>query len=242
MRNCASGMQAIDSAMANIQNGRCATGPGRRRRCPVACAAAVFRGDGALVCPDDAGENHRPEDCGFRQAASIATAVAGDRPAEGADRSGDWSADGADRGKPRLALRHLAAADGSIQRCAATSAPSRRVPPDTSARSCRWLMARARSMTEDDGVRADSSMDGLSPAEAFFRSRYGRVTPGNSSQITDGAAWLLLASRPPSTNGGSSRSAESPTASGPALDPAQMGLGPVHAATPILQRHAVRAR
>jgi hypothetical protein len=63
----------------------------------------------------------------------------------------------------------------------------------------------------------DSSMAGLAKLKPFFDRKYGRVTPGNSSQITDGAAWLILAS----AGGGrqvasSSRSARSPTANGPA--------------------------
>jgi acetyl-CoA C-acetyltransferase len=37
-------------------------------------------------------------------------------------------------------------------------------------------------------------MAGLARLKPFFDRKYGRVTPGNSSQITDGAAWLLLAS------------------------------------------------
>jgi acetyl-CoA C-acetyltransferase len=37
-------------------------------------------------------------------------------------------------------------------------------------------------------------MAGLARLKPFFDRKYGRVTPGNSSQITDGAAWLILAS------------------------------------------------
>ena len=47
---------------------------------------------------------------------------------------------------------------------------------------------------EDDGLRRDSSMAGLAKLKPFFDKKYGSITPGNSSQITDGAAWLLLAS------------------------------------------------
>jgi acetyl-CoA C-acetyltransferase len=66
------------------------------------------------------------------------------------------------------------------------------------------------------------------------------ITPGNSSQVTDGAAWLLLASRRRSMNRHKltpiGRIVDTQWAG---LDPAQMGLGPVHAATPILQRHGL---
>jgi acetyl-CoA C-acetyltransferase len=192
MRNCASGMQAIDSAIANIQNGRSqlvlAGGVDALSHAPL-----LYNDDGALVWQMMQARTLGAEDRHVRQAAPGAAAVAGDRHAQGADRPGDWPADGADRGEPRLALRHLAPADGSNSACAATSAPSPRAPPGVSARSCRWSMAR-QGLCEDDGVRADSSLAGLAKLKPFFDRKYGRVTPGNSSQITDGAAWLILAS------------------------------------------------
>jgi acetyl-CoA C-acetyltransferase len=53
---------------------------------------------------------------------------------------------------------------------------------------------RRQVYAADDGVRRDSSMANLAKLKPFFDKKYGRVTPGNSSQITDGAAWLVLAS------------------------------------------------
>ena len=47
---------------------------------------------------------------------------------------------------------------------------------------------------DDDGVRADASMAGMAKAETLLRQKYGNITAANSSQITDGAAWLILAS------------------------------------------------
>ena len=49
MRNCASGMQALDSAISNIRAGPLGSGPRRRRRCAVARAAARLRRDGAVA-------------------------------------------------------------------------------------------------------------------------------------------------------------------------------------------------
>jgi acetyl-CoA C-acetyltransferase len=46
----------------------------------------------------------------------------------------------------------------------------------------------------DDGVRGDSSLEKLAKLKPFFDKPFGTITPGNSSQITDGAAALLLAS------------------------------------------------
>ena len=91
----------------------------------------------------------------------------------------------------------------------------------------------------DDGVREDSTPENLAKLKPFFDRKYGNVTAGNSSQVTDGAAWLVLASaaavdkyRLPVLG----RILDSEWAG---LDPAQMGLGPVHAATPLLRRHGL---
>jgi acetyl-CoA C-acetyltransferase len=73
----------------------------------------------------------------------------------------------------------------------------------------------------------------------FFDRKYGNVTPGNSSQITDGAAWLILASDEAVRRHGLSPIGRIVDSQWAGLDPAQMGLGPVHAATPILERHGL---
>ena len=54
--------------------------------------------------------------------------------------------------------------------------------------------AKGNTYTLDDGVRRDASPQSLAKLKPFFDRKYGSVTPGNSSQITDGAAWLVLAS------------------------------------------------
>ena len=88
----------------------------------------------------------------------------------------------------------------------------------------------------DDGLRRDSSMERLAKLRPVFDRHFGRVTAGNSAQVTDGAAMLILASdeavkkhQLPVLG----RIADSEWAG---LEPAQMGLGPVHAMTPILRR------
>ena len=91
----------------------------------------------------------------------------------------------------------------------------------------------------DDGVRRDASMAGLAKLKPFFDRKYGNVTPGNSSQITDGAAWLILASDEAVRRHGLSPIGRIVDSQWAGLDPAQMGLGPVHAATPILERHGL---
>ncbi len=91
----------------------------------------------------------------------------------------------------------------------------------------------------DDGVRHDSSIEGLAKLKPFFDRKYGKITPGNSSQITDGAAWLLLASAAAVEKYKLTSIGKITDTQWAGLDPAQMGLGPVYAATPILQRHGL---
>jgi acetyl-CoA C-acetyltransferase len=89
----------------------------------------------------------------------------------------------------------------------------------------------------DDGVRADASLSGMAKLKPFFDKKYGNITAANSSQITDGAAWLILASEEAVQKWNLKPLGKIVDSQWAGLDPAQMGLGPVHAATPILQRH-----
>jgi acetyl-CoA C-acetyltransferase len=91
----------------------------------------------------------------------------------------------------------------------------------------------------DDGVREDSTPQNLAKLKPFFDRKYGNVTAGNSSQVTDGAAWLVLASERAVKEHGLVPRGRIVDAQWAGLDPAQMGLGPVHAATPILKRHGL---
>lgn len=93
---------------------------------------------------------------------------------------------------------------------------------------------------EDDGIRADSTIEKLSKLKPFFDKKYGMVTPGNSSQITDGACLLILASADAVKKHGLQVIGRIVDTQWAALDPAQMGLGPVHAATPIMLRHDLK--
>lgn len=93
---------------------------------------------------------------------------------------------------------------------------------------------------QDDGVRPDSTVEKLAKLKPFFDKKYGMVTPGNSSQITDGACLLLLASAEAVKKYNLKVIGRIVDSQWAALDPSQMGLGPVHAATPILERHKLK--
>ncbi|MBL8451905.1 MAG: acetyl-CoA C-acetyltransferase, partial [Zoogloea sp.] len=91
----------------------------------------------------------------------------------------------------------------------------------------------------DDGLRRDASLAGMAKLKPFFDKKYGRVTPANSSQITDGATWLVLASEAAVAQFGLTPLGRIVDSQWAGLEPEEMGLGPVHAATPILQRHGL---
>ncbi|HHF7347304.1 TPA: acetyl-CoA C-acetyltransferase [Legionella feeleii] len=99
---------------------------------------------------------------------------------------------------------------------------------------------KGRVYSQDDGIRPDSTVEKLGKLKPFFDKKYGMVTAGNSSQITDGACLLLLASED------AVKKHKLPVlgcivdSQWAALDPSQMGLGPVHAAIPIMQRHNLK--
>jgi len=97
--------------------------------------------------------------------------------------------------------------------------------------------AKGNVYTLDDGVRREASIQNLAKLKPFFDRKYGNVTPGNSSQITDGAAWMILASEQGVRQHNLNPIGRIVDSEWAGLDPAHMGLGPVHAATPILRRH-----
>ncbi|SDO75437.1 acetyl-CoA C-acetyltransferase [Lutimaribacter pacificus] len=88
----------------------------------------------------------------------------------------------------------------------------------------------------DDGVRPDSNTTALAGLKPAFERPHGKVTPGNASQITDGASWVILASEAAVEAHGLTPLARIVDSEWSALDPSVMGLGPVLCATEILGR------
>ncbi len=93
----------------------------------------------------------------------------------------------------------------------------------------------------DTGLRRDSSMEKLAKLRPVFDRVAGIVTAGNSSQITDGAAMLLLASREAVEKYNLPVLGRLVDTQWSGLDPAQMGLGPAYAAAPLLARNHLAA-
>lgn len=89
----------------------------------------------------------------------------------------------------------------------------------------------------DDGLRRDSSMENLAKLKPVFDKPIGKVTAGNSAQVTDGAALLILASAEAVKKYQLPVLGRITDVEWAGLEPAQMGLGPAHAMAPILKRH-----
>ena len=89
----------------------------------------------------------------------------------------------------------------------------------------------------DDGVRPDSTPEKLASLKPVFERPWGQVTPGNSSQITDGASWVILASEEAVKQHGLTPRAMIVDSQWSALDPSIMGLGPVLSSNELLKRN-----
>ena len=89
----------------------------------------------------------------------------------------------------------------------------------------------------DDGVRPDSTPESLARLRPVFERPWGQVTAGNSSQITDGASWVILASEEAVVKHKLTPKAAIIDSQWSALDPSIMGLGPVLSATALLKRN-----
>jgi acetyl-CoA C-acetyltransferase len=94
-----------------------------------------------------------------------------------------------------------------------------------------------RAYQVDDGVRRESTVDDLGRLKPVFEKPFGKVTAGNSAQVTDGACAVLLASEEAVSRWNLPVLARIVDSEWAGVDPAQMGLGPVHAVTPMLRRH-----
>jgi acetyl-CoA C-acetyltransferase len=240
MRNCASGMQALDSASANIRCGRSdlvlAGGVDALSRAPLLYSDRMVLWFAGFSAAKTFGEK--------------ASAFVRLNPAELLT-----PIIGIMKGltDPMVGLLMGQTAENLAFRFGIT----RREMDEFSARSHKRVLAAQKDghftgeiaplfdregnlYEKDDGVREDSTPENLAKLKPFFDRKYGNVTAGNSSQITDGAAWLILASEAAVAKYQLPVLGTILDSEWAGLDPAQMGLGPVHAATPLLRRHGLK--
>jgi acetyl-CoA C-acetyltransferase len=242
MRNCASGMQAVDSGITNIVAGRAelvlAGGVDALSRAPL------LYGDKMVLWFSDMASSRT-----FTQRAALfARLPLGNllKPVIGIMKGLTDPMVGLLMGQTAENLAHRF----GITRAQMDLFSVRSHRKVAEAQQKGWLApgggevealydANGKVYALDDGVRSDASVESLAKLKPFFDRKYGNVTPGNSSQITDGGAWLLLASEDALRKYGLQPLGRIVDSQWAGLDPAQMGLGPVHAATPILKRHGL---
>lgn len=92
----------------------------------------------------------------------------------------------------------------------------------------------ARSLEHDDGIRDEQSPEALAKLRPYFEKPDGIVTVGNACGITDGACALLITTEERARELGLQPLARLRSWAWAGLDPARMGLGPVHASARAL--------
>ncbi len=238
MRNCASGMQALDSALTNIRSGRSelvlAGGVDALSHAPLLFSDKMVRWLAGWYAARSVGQKLAAlKSLRLGYLAPVIGIMKGLTDPIVGQLMGQTAENLAWKFGITRADMDAFAVESHRRVCAAQDAGHLRaeiVP----------LIDRDGTVySADDGVRRDSSMDNLARLKPFFDKKYGRVTPGNSSQITDGAALLVLASEEAVTRHGLQPIGRIVDSQWAGLAPDQMGLGPVHAAMPILQRHGL---
>lgn len=92
------------------------------------------------------------------------------------------------------------------------------------------LQKRSISLTEDDGPRADTSLESLAKLKpAFLFDGTGTVTAGNSSQVSDGAACAIVVSHRVLEECGVKPLARLVSYATAGVEPSLMGIGPIEA-------------
>ncbi len=98
------------------------------------------------------------------------------------------------------------------------------------------VIAKTRSVSLDEGARPDTTLEGLARLKTPFAAR-GSVTAGNSSQTSDGAGALVLASEKAVKEFGLKPLARFVSFAARGVPPHLMGIGPIEA-IPAALRHA----
>ncbi|MCE3004723.1 MAG: acetyl-CoA C-acyltransferase [Xanthomonadaceae bacterium] len=107
--------------------------------------------------------------------------------------------------------------------------------PDLARRATK---ADTRVVAQDEGPRPDSSLEGLGALKPVFKAK-GSVTAGNSSQMSDGAAAVLLASERAIKDYGLTPLARFVGFAVAGVAPEIMGIGPIAAIPKVLAQAGV---
>lgn len=92
-------------------------------------------------------------------------------------------------------------------------------------------------LSQDDGIRNNQTVTALAKLKPFFVKDNGTVTVGNSSQVTDGACGLILASENLTKKLGIKPLGYIKDSAYAGCNNTRMGLGPVFSTYKLLQKH-----
>jgi acetyl-CoA acyltransferase len=98
------------------------------------------------------------------------------------------------------------------------------------------IEVNGRKFTTDEGIRRDTSVERLAALKPSFRPDDGVIHAGNSSQISDGAAALLITSTERAQQLGLEPIARYHSGAVSAADPVHMLTGPIPATAKVLRR------
>ena len=236
-RNCASGLQSIDSAAHNIASGRSslvlAGGVEAMSRAPILFNKAMVNWLAALA--------------GARTPGAKLKALAGLRPGHFKPviallRGLTDPVVGLSMGQTAEILAHRFGITREMMDSYAMRSHQRLADAHANGRLDEIEVlydTRGKVYDHDDGVRPDSSMEKLAKLRPVFDKPVGNVTAGNSAQITDGAAWVILASEDMIARHDLPVLGKLVDSQWSGLDPAQMGLGPAYAMAPVLARQGL---
>jgi len=91
------------------------------------------------------------------------------------------------------------------------------------------------AVEEDIGPRRDETMEALEKLRPYFDKRFGTITAGNSSPITDGAAASLVMSADKAKDFGYKPLGYIRAVAFAGFDPSRMGISPLYATHKVLQ-------
>ena len=233
--NCGSGMQSIDTAFRYIQDGR---------QDMVLAGGAEALSHAPLVVRDEAaawmGEMAQAK--GPMEQAKMLTGFRPDflKPVVGLERGLTDPISTLNMGQTAEVLAYRF----GITREAADAYALESHKRLDRARQQGWLETEVEpafsrdgnAFDRDDGVRPDSDMEAMAKIKPAFERPHGKVTPGNASQVTDGASWVLLASEEAVEKHSLTPLARIVDSEWSALDPSVMGLGPVMCVTAMMRR------
>ncbi len=102
-----------------------------------------------------------------------------------------------------------------------------------------YVPPKYEAVGQDNGIRNGQSMEALGKLKPYFDPKWGTVTAGNASQITDGAAAVLVTTEERARAEGWKPLGILRAYAYTGLEPRRMGLGPVFATAKVIEQEGI---